>query len=367
MLGLGLAWLVAFVLWVWMMIRVWRDSALLGVACLLIPGAFIFALIKNWGDPDSDIKVPFFLSILVGVWVYFAAINMVEEEYGVVFDPVSGEFVLDDAELTPAMDDQGGELSGPEDASVASTTTAGSFPATPSGASPASTEDALPLEEQRRRDRQAARSVRLHRGPIELGPAYTRLQTPSHFGFLSAKRIIPLARLHNRESSTAILGWIVHERVKLADDQAWFAEVRFDAVGHLQLEAIGSSVELWSAIRAHPDAELAPVHGEGLFGPVWMSERRFALWQRNLGDGAVEAVATIPLRHGVLSYVVRVPDSSERELAMRTARLLASKCEVEDGWRHQDAPADSPAKGPTLAEWIVESSIVAPVESPTGP
>lgn len=385
MASLGIAWAVAFVLGLWMLIRIFRGSALMGIACLLIPGAVIFALFKNWGDPDTDIKIPFGLSLLASIWLYFAAVDVAETEFGMVYDPETGEYVVDEdflesdgfdyAYAAEQMSEEEREQIRQNDPELAAILDAAeqdqradrapisSAPIAAPAADEA--EESLPPEEQRRRDRQAARSVRLHRGPIEYGPAYSRLETPSHFGFLRAALIKPLARLHGRESSNALLGWVVHERVKLDDDQAWFAEVRFDAVGHLQLESIGSSTELWSAIRAHPDSELAPIHGEGLFGPVWLNERGFAIWQRNLGDGAVEAVATIPLRHGVLSYVVRVPDPSERELAMRTARLLASKTAADAGWRHQDAPADSPARGPTLAKWIVDSSIVAPVESPT--
>jgi len=370
---------VLLILNLWMVVRIWRDSALMGILCLLVPGVILFALIRNWGDPESDIKIPFLLSIVVSVMFYFSLMNLAEREFGVnpdgsiayeeagfgaddfdnayladqYTDEEREQLRQDDPELAALLDDAEQSRSGGNQTSERWES------ATPVTATEAD-EDAVDPKVQRRQDQRAARRVLRQSGPIEIGPAYARLQTPSHFSFVAAPRLNGAARLHRRALDKEVIGWVVHERVSLADDLAWFAEIRFEPVGHLQANGVGNSAGLQQAVSALGGR----VSSEGMFAPQWSTSRAIMTWIRSVaGSSAVEAVAALPLRHGVLSYVVRVDSAKERELALRTARLMASKTTVGEGWRFADAPEDSPAKGPSLAQWIAGAAVEAPEES----
>jgi hypothetical protein len=57
-----IAALIALVSFVWMIARIWKSSAGFAIASLLLWPVLLFAVLKFWGDEESDIKVPF------GVW-----------------------------------------------------------------------------------------------------------------------------------------------------------------------------------------------------------------------------------------------------------------------------------------------------------
>ena len=56
-----LAGLVGLVCWVWMLIKTSKSSMVVAVIAFFFWPAFIYALVKNWNDEESDIKVPFFV------------------------------------------------------------------------------------------------------------------------------------------------------------------------------------------------------------------------------------------------------------------------------------------------------------------
>ena len=353
------------VLYVWMVVRIWRGSALLGILSLFFSPVMVFALFKNWGDPDTDIKVPFLLSLVLTGVFYFAFyrdLQAVVAESAAYYRPEEIEQIRqEDPEFAAMIEAEQAKAQAWEESEevikVTSVVTPESPVETPAPEVQGEKAEPVDLEVQRIRDLQAIRRMRANRGPIELGPAYAKLATPSHFGFIGAKELTSLARVHGREVGANVLGWVVHERVLMADKQAWFGEVRFDQVGHLQVAGQGDSAALMRAINAISGSDQLGLITDPAYAPRWSASDAMALWVRRVEDGrAVEAVAALPLRHGVLSYAVRIPAASEAELAMRTARLMARESAVGEGWQYDDAPVDSPAKGPTLAEWIVSRS-----------
>ena len=65
---------VALGLWFWMLIRTSRSSMLLAVLSFFFWPLLIVALVKNWNDEESDIKVPFFIYVAVVIFLaIFAA------------------------------------------------------------------------------------------------------------------------------------------------------------------------------------------------------------------------------------------------------------------------------------------------------
>jgi hypothetical protein len=54
--------LIALFSFVWMIAKIWKSNAGFAIASLLLWPVLLFAVLKYWGDDDSDIKVPF------GIW-----------------------------------------------------------------------------------------------------------------------------------------------------------------------------------------------------------------------------------------------------------------------------------------------------------
>jgi hypothetical protein len=76
MVLLSLASLFSFVLFIYMLVRTWKSSILLAVLSFLFWPVIIVALIKNWNDEESDIKVPFFLWIVTSVFMVWLISRM---------------------------------------------------------------------------------------------------------------------------------------------------------------------------------------------------------------------------------------------------------------------------------------------------
>jgi hypothetical protein len=64
--------LLSLVFMVWMVARIWKQSALLAVISILFWPALLFALVKYWGDEKSDIKLPFALFLASSICAYYA-------------------------------------------------------------------------------------------------------------------------------------------------------------------------------------------------------------------------------------------------------------------------------------------------------
>lgn len=51
--------LVALVSFFWMITRIWKANAGFAIASFLLWPVLLIAVVKLWGDKESDIKVPF--------------------------------------------------------------------------------------------------------------------------------------------------------------------------------------------------------------------------------------------------------------------------------------------------------------------
>jgi hypothetical protein len=63
--------LLCLVFLLWMLARIWKDSALLAIVCFFFWPALIFALVKYWGDKEHDIKLPFVLFTLCSLYTWY--------------------------------------------------------------------------------------------------------------------------------------------------------------------------------------------------------------------------------------------------------------------------------------------------------
>lgn len=69
--------IISFILLIWMIARVGKQSVLLAVVSFLFWPALIFAVFKYWGDEESDIKVPFAFFMLAVIYAWYDMFHMV--------------------------------------------------------------------------------------------------------------------------------------------------------------------------------------------------------------------------------------------------------------------------------------------------
>jgi hypothetical protein len=69
---------VALVLWLWMIVRIGKQSFLLGVLAFVFWPVLFFAVFKYWGDEESDIKVPFAIFLLAVIYSWYDMAHMVK-------------------------------------------------------------------------------------------------------------------------------------------------------------------------------------------------------------------------------------------------------------------------------------------------
>lgn len=62
---------ICLILMIWMLTRIWKQSAGLAIVSLVFWPALIFAVIKYWGDDESDIKLPFLLFVPASIYTIY--------------------------------------------------------------------------------------------------------------------------------------------------------------------------------------------------------------------------------------------------------------------------------------------------------
>lgn len=74
-----LASLVSVVLFFWMLAKTWKSSVLLAILSFFFWPVLIVALVKNWNDEESDIKVPFFAWVVTIIFMVIFASRVARE------------------------------------------------------------------------------------------------------------------------------------------------------------------------------------------------------------------------------------------------------------------------------------------------
>lgn len=358
MFGPGLLFLLclgaALILTLWMVVRIWRRSPLLAILSFLFWPASIVALILYWGDEDSDIRVPFFLSLAATALLAFMAMRTVDTGINEMAYMLSDEDIAEIRRDNPALADQleraRAEANGDEDEEYSGAAPEAPVPRAP--ATPASRAEAvaasqvsthvsvtLPSEaelaEQEAQHRielaQAGAALSWRVGTVDLAPAPARLKLPSQFRLLARQWLIRLARLHGVPYDNHAMGWIVHQSVDLGREDAWFVQVRFlpqgerftppsVAFGEDTPEAQAAFVSR-IAVKAEPNSTEPPV------APSWDRESGIATWRIGEEGSAapISYYAARLVEGGLLVFVVSNLDDAHAELAERSVRLIASR------------------------------------------
>jgi hypothetical protein len=355
-----------------MLIRIFKSSVLLGVLSLFFFPATIVALVRNWNDPDTDIKVPFFLSLLLGGFivysVYTTALSVVDEQIMLLSDADIMEMAEGDPEFAAMMrhqrdtlrDEHGWNEEDHDGESIDLDSLRVSIQAERRDASePAGFEPLTEQTQLRLGFEAAANTLKFQRGTARFESARAELPIPKHFRFVPVDQLEAQARVRERDLGPGTFGWIVHERVDMGHEQAWWTEVRFHADGHM---ASGSDSlnDIDAAWRARHLATL-----DGPFLPSWNNQYGIATWVEKRSDGRYDVLAARPTRHGLLRFEVPAVSSDQLELALRSSRLLAARTRLDRGWAPRDhRPGQDRNAGLTLGQWI--SSYRSPTDTDSG-
>ena len=70
---------IAFILLIWMLLRVGKQSVLLAILAFFFWPVLIFAVIKYWGDEEADIKVPFAFFMAAVIYMWYDMYHMVKQ------------------------------------------------------------------------------------------------------------------------------------------------------------------------------------------------------------------------------------------------------------------------------------------------
>lgn len=343
--------LVLFVITIWMCVKIWRRSPLLAIGAFLFWPLSIVALILYWGDEDSDIRVPFFLSLVLTALVGFMAMRTVNQGMEEMAWHLSDEDIaqiraedpamaakLEEARARAIAERGEPEWDDYEDEDADSGVETPRRPRrTDSAGTPEQTSTPAPREftpaeveaQQRAELEMAAQGLSWRFGVLDLAPAAASLHLPRDFRFVPRMQVSRVARLRGTPLADDVLGWVVHRQVDLARDDAWYVQLRYVptstrlsppvSVGDKAADA--SAQTLFASLVASQLRTGAKPHQ-----PAWDGAQRLASWQW-LGEDAEDAyrdhVVAQPLRGGVLEFSVPALHDVHAELGMRSARLMA--------------------------------------------
>ena len=270
-------------------IRIYRHEPLLGVLSFLFMPVGIYAMVRYWSAEDDNPRVPVLVSLaLLGIWIGMLA-------WGGGYESVE-EYAGGEVEVVQPEEDD------------------------PTAA--------------RVRVAVALAQLPYRGGSVELPDAQAEVEVPGHFRFVSAEALRRAGLDPGEVPHAKSIGWIVHESVDLASDEAWYIEVdwfgegfvgaeRLTAYGNdaLLAEARATATRL-SALDAAAEFDLVrfaetPVFDVSEARLTWVEEIAHA------GEHALDCYAVKLGRGGALQYSISAMEPRRQELCLRAVRLVA--------------------------------------------
>lgn len=247
--------IVLFVLSIWMTVRIWRRSPVLAILSFLFWPVSIVALIMTWGDEESDIRVPFFLSVLVAGLAGYMAVRAVEkgvQEFSheiayALSDEDIAEIRASDPELARQLETARAEQrammvasgeweegdwdevesadGGGEERSATGLAIVEQSPEAAAAARAPRDPAVLDAEHRATLDR-AAGHIAWQFGRVALPGTDLTLELPRNVRFAARSTLHHVARLRHVPMPADVLGWAVYRDVSLAREDAWYVQVR---------------------------------------------------------------------------------------------------------------------------------------------
>jgi uncharacterized membrane-anchored protein len=299
-------WVVFAGCWLWLLVRVFSASGFLAGALTFIcwPVAIIDT-IKHWNDPPNSVARPFFATLLAFAALYTFALR-------------GAAAFLAEHEAMLAKSGGVGQFQDDED--------------------PVAAEIRL---------RQAVDRLQVQRGEISIAQAHATLAIPEHFRLVPRRSLDALiAELGGESLHPDVFGWLVHDSVHLADDDAWFVEVSYSRIGHVAASDPG---ELGDPGLAEEARTLTTEYADNyafedfVHAPQWRDDIATLTWGeaiRYSDEGSdetlIDCYAAKPTREGLIEYVVEYVDPKRGELCLRSVRLMAALTRFDAGWAWDD-------------------------------
>ena len=340
-------------------VRVWRASALDGVLTLLVPFYFIVALIKYWSDPDHSIRLHA-VGMLVGstLSVYGAAhvtkdvagtpedrqarVQALHEQ-GIKLTPEQEKNLLSDdpnvvlAAMAAVDEQDGGESTASTQAPPVRRDAEFGNPAPVAAERPA---EVISYAE-------GARSAVFNRGRYTREAIGVTIDVPAKFRLINASDARRMDRARGRPEDNRVLGWIIHEKLALADPDAWHVNLRWLSDGWIAAAPLDAAALLDDAQRNRTPNPRVVVSNGDLLGYAaapqfdgqvldWTEERLLV----NSDDRVVDCHALRLGRRGALEFSIVGMPTGSAALCQATVRLLAERTTFMPGKEYAEAPPE---------------------------
>ena len=286
--------------------RMWRIHPRLAVVMLVFPPAVLYALVRHWRDRCNNIRLPTFGAMTVlALWSGLIAAGVV-----------------------PASDTRDG---GARSALVAAGDSR--------------------VDDRALRFAVALANLPYRSGRVELARAHALIDVPVHFHFIAGQDLQTLNAETDRDSGQDTLGWLVHESVNLAAPDAWFVKVEWLGDGFVAESDL--AVYAHQALLAdaqHATAQRSDLQGGGAKGfslvryaepPAFDAARHEVAWVEELAyanrtEHRLDCYKAKLARGGALVYSMRAVDMQRQELCMRAVRLAATRTQFASGHAFTD-------------------------------
>lgn len=361
-----------------MVVRVWRASTLDGVLTLLVPFYFIVSLIKYWSDPDHDIRyhvLGSFVCTVIAIWSASRVTHdlagqivgtpeqrkeLVQElrKKGVKLTPEQEQgLISDDSEVVlttmqqveeqhPGAFDDGGSDDGSDGSSAVAGAGAPSRDAEFDNPRPVAAQE-RPAEVLSYAE--AARRAVFNRGRYTRDAIGVNIDVPSKFRLISSTDARRLDQSRGRTEDSRGIAWIIHEKLNLADPDAWHISARWHSDGWVGAAPLDGATLLDAALANKTPAPHVLVSQGDLIGYAvapqfdgqvldWAEERVLV----NSDEQVVDCHALRLGRRGVLEFSILGMPTKALALCHETVRLIAARSNFLPGKEYPPAP---PAEG----------------------
>ncbi len=352
-----------------MVVRVWRASALDGILTLLLPFYFIVAMIKYWNEPDHNIRFHVLGMLVCSGIAYYGATRVAKDmlgtpeerqalvqamrEDGDKLTPEQEKGLLsDDPEVVLKTMQQIEEQNGGVEYSDESGP--GGEAAVDTQPRDAEFDNPRPVTAQERPVEtlsyaEAARRAVFNRGTYTRDAIGVSIDVPSKFRLISATDARRLDQSRGRTEDPRGLAWIIHERLSLADPDAWHVTARWHSDGWVGAAPLDGPALLDAALANKTPASRVMTSQGDLVGYAaapqfdgqvidWVEERVLA----NCDEQVVDCHAGRLGRRGVLEFSIVGMPTKSTALCHETVRLIAQRSSFLPG---KEYPPAAPAEG----------------------
>lgn len=295
-------------------VRVWRSNHALAIVMLFFSPAGLYALFQYWGEKDDNPRVPIIASLgSLALWwcLILWGANQAPPEGG------------DAQGLVESVDDEG------------------------TSESDDSSDDGNSLADKLRLSIALAKLP--HRGGrIEIASAHASIDVPTHFNFIDRDSLQTLYAGSDDGPSEATVGWLVHESVNLAADDAWFVDVSWVGDGYVAEGDLATRTRdalLADAKRATEQISADDGRGYRLVRyaeePALDETLHSATWVEDLAykgetEHKLDCYAAKLGRRGAFLYSINEVSMRRQELCLRAVRLAATRTEFAKGHAYSD-------------------------------